>query len=218
MALVVFDYNLIFAAHRQCLAVTFFILMVLALDKRQYIWAMLLAVICSEMHKSGIFMATMAWMLFVLHQHKIERVFFLSLIALLAAMLVLPMTALNTSFVSHLPLPESFVMALNEHLSLGRRIQVVWLMYAVVLVCIEYYVQNRRELGQRGTEAVVIMGAVLIVLLYQYFYLLVRLRSYFLPVMLVYMLRLIQDAEDDHAVNIQGGMLLKNLCQFLNQC
>ena len=212
MALVVFDYNLIFAAHRQCLAVTCFILMVLALDKRQYIWAMLLAIICSEMHKSGIFMATMAWMLFVLHQHKIERVFFLSLIALLAAMLVLPMTALNTSFVSHLPLPESFVMALNEHLSLGRRIQVVWLMYAVVLVCIEYYVQNRKELGQRGTEAVVIMGAILIVLLYQYFYLLVRLRSYFLPVMLVYMLRLIQDAEDDHAVNIQGGMLLKNLC------
>lgn len=212
MALVIFDYNLIFAAHRQCLAVAFFILMVLALDKRQYIWAALLAVLCSEMHKSGVFIASMTWIIYVLHHHKLERVFFLSLIALLMLMLVLPMTALNTSFVASLPLPESFIRALTEHLSLGRRIQVVWTMYAMVLVCIEYYLQNRENLGQRGTEAVVIMAAVLIVLLYQYFYLLVRLRSYFLPVLLVYLFRLVQDAEDSGEPGFRGGVLLKELC------
>ena len=216
MALVIFDYNLIFAAHRQCLAVSFFILMVLALDKRQYIWAAILAVICSEMHKSGIFMAGMTWMIYVLHHHKMERAFFLSLMGLLLLMLVLPMTALNTSFVAGLPLPESFIRALTEPLSLGRRIQVVWTIYAMVLVCIEYYVQNRRTLGQRGTEAVVIMGVVLMVLLYQYFYLLVRLRSYFLPVLLVYLFRLVQDAEDSGDLRVQGGVLLKELsCIFL---
>ena len=212
MALVIFDYNLIFAAHRQCLAVSFFILMVLALDKRQYIWAAILAVLCSEMHKSGIFIAGLTWIIFVLHHHKMERAFFLSFLGLLVLMLVLPMTALNTSFVASLPLPESFVRALTEHLSLGRRIQVVWAMYAMVLVCIEYYVQNRKLLGRRGTEAVVIMGVVLMVLLYQYFYLLVRLRSYFLPVMLVYLFRLVQDAEDSGDLSIQGGVLLKELC------
>lgn len=212
MTLVIFDYNLIFAAHRQCLAVTFFILMVLALDKRQYIWAAILAIICSEMHKSGIFIAGLTWVVYVLHHHRMERMFFLSLMALLALMLVIPMTAVNTSFVSSLPLPESFVRALTEHLSLGRRIQVVWLMYALVLVCIEYYVQNRNELGKRGTEAVVIMGLVLMVLLYQYFYLLVRLRSYFLPLLLVYLFRLVQDAEDANGVIVRGGMVLKELC------
>ena len=212
MALVIFDYNLIFAAHRQCLAVTVFILMVLALDKRQYIWAAILAVICSEMHKSGIFVAGMTWMVYVLHHHKMERIFFISLIALLALMLVIPMTALNTSFVAHLPMPESFVRALTEHLSLGRRIQVIWAMYAVVLVCIEYYWQNRQQLAQRGTEAIVIIGVVLIVLLYQYFYLLVRLRSYFLPVMLVFLFRLVQDSEDNREWAVPGGLLLKELC------
>lgn len=212
MSLVIFDYNLIFAAHRQCLAVSFFILMVLALDKRQYVWAALLAFICSEMHKSGVFIASMTWILYVLHHHKLERVFFLLLIGLLMLMLVLPMTALNTSFVASLPLPESFIRTLIEHLSLGRRIQVVWTMYAVVLVCMEYYVQHRGNLGQRGTEAVVILGAVLIVLLYQYFYLLVRVRSYFLPILLVYLFRLVQDAEDSGEQVIRGGVLLKELC------
>lgn len=212
MALVLLDFNLIFAAHRQCVAVATFILMVMALDKRKYMWAFVLAYITAQMHKSGIFMAGMVWVLYVIHQNRMERWFFLLLIGVLMAMLVLPMTGISTAFVKTLPLPPSFVSALTEHLSLGRKVQVIWLLYMMVLVCMEYYWQNRKLLGQRGTEAVVIMGMIIVVLLYQYFYLLIRLRSYFLPLVIVYLMCAVQQAEDEHDLTFRGHVMLKEMC------
>ena len=194
--LVMFDFNLIYAENRQCLSVCFFLIMVLLMDKKQYVWALLCALISTEMHKSGIFMVSLTWLFFILHRHKLERGFFLLILVFLCAMLVLPVSSICSTILSSLPLPKSLEESLNLHLAMGRQIQAMWLIYAAIIVFIEYYLQHRNEI-RRGTEATVIMGLVVITIFYHYFYFLGRLRSFFLPVLLVYLCNVVQGAEEE---------------------
>ncbi len=215
--LVMLDYNLIFAAHRQCLSVSFFLLMVLLMDKRKYVWALLCAWLTVEMHKSGIFIVSLAWLFFLVHHHKLERWFFIGILVLLFLMLVLPVSTISSAIISSLPLPESFVLSLNLHLALGRQFQAAWLLYAAAVVFMEYYLQNRNDIG-RGTEAAVIMGLLLTALFYHYFYLLWRIRSFFLPVLIMYLFRVVQDAEDAEPLRENAMTIVKNLSLMLVLC
>lgn len=211
MILVLFDYTLIFATHRQCLSVTFFVLMVMLMDKKELVWALICAWLAVSMHKAGIFIISLTWLYYLVHNHRLERVFFLSIFALLCVMLVLPMTKISSSFIMSLPLPESFVASLKEHLLLGRQVQLLWVVYAMLVVSLEYYFQHRYEVGH-ATEVVVVLGLVFIALAYQYFYLLTRLRSYFLPFLIVYLFGLVQETEDNRLLAARGSVLLKDLC------
>lgn len=211
MIVVLFDFNLIFATHRQSLAVSFFILMVLAMDNRKYIWALLLAYIITTMHKSGIFVVSIVWLYYLVHTQHMSRTFVGLLLMVLAAMLVLPMTSIGTAFINHLPLPESFRLSLSVHLSLGRQLQSVWVIYAMTLVCLEYYFQNRKDV-KMGTEVVVILGLICIVLMYQYYFLLIRMRSYFMPFLLVYLFNSVHEAEEAETLPFAGFRLTRDFC------
>lgn len=210
MILVLYDYAMIVAMHRQCLSVAFFLLMVLLMDKKKLFWSLLCAVLAVEMHKSGIFIVSLTWLFYLLHQRQQERTFYIVALALLCVMLVVPLSSISNSFIHSLPLPPSFTKSLEMHFTLGRQFQVIWIIYAMCILFLEYSLQHRAERG-RGTEAAVMVGVVFLVVFYHYFFLLERLRSFFLPLLLAYLFRVVQDAEDsDEQLMNRQVMFVKN--------
>ncbi len=212
MLLVVLDYNLIFAAFRQCLAVSFFIFMILCLQKRKYFWAVVWAVLSASMHKSGIFVVTLCLLAYPLHNLRVRPIVFQILMLILGVMLLLPVSHIATGTLNILT--AGTMSSLTHHLQLGKQIQSIWAVYAMLIVCIEYYLHYHKS--QWNTLAIAaIAGIALIAVSYQYYYLLNRVRSYFVPLIIVWVFRLIQEAEDQGSIIPYGALLKQSGCVLL---
>jgi amino acid transporter len=108
-----------------------------------------------------------------------------------------------------LHLPANYLYSLRHHLTLGKRVQTVFVLYLMLLVCLAHY---RQYVNTQMTTiaSFVIIGVLLIVLLYQSYYLLNRIRSFFLPLIITYVFRLVQQAEDKQ-IKVPYGNLIKQL-------
>lgn len=207
--LVVLDYNCIFAAHRQCMAVGFFILMILCLEKKRYLWMLLCAALTIAFHKSGAFVVGVVLFYNMVRYKWVPAYIYQLLLFLLVLVFLLPIVNISSSFIMHLPLPEEYLGSISHHLLLGRQVQVIFLVYATTLVVITYFSQHYRSRAS-AIAATAVVGLVFVVLMYQYYYLLVRLRSYFLPIVIVYVFNIVQKTEDEH-VHVSYGALMKQL-------
>lgn len=207
--LVVLDYNCIFATYRQCLAVSCFILMVLCLQDKKYFFAVLMAVLTVSFHKSGAFVIAIVLFYEMVHNKWVKPYLYQAMLVVLAIVFFMPIARLSSAVIAHLPLPESYLVSLTHHLLLGRQLQLVFLVYAVTLLVVIHFTQYyTNRITSIATAAV--MGLLLTVLMYQHYYLLGRIRSYFLPLVIVFVFNMVQDAEDEH-VRVPYGTLLKQL-------
>lgn len=211
--LVVMDYKCIFATYRQCLAVGLFILMVLCMQNRKYLWALLLAFLTAFCHKSGIFVVSVVLFYYMVRGKWVQPYVYQLLLLLLLVVFILPIAHVSMDVLAGLPLPHSYISSLRHHLSLGRQVQTVFLVYAVTLVCISHFAQYRHTRAQ-AFASVALIGLVIVALTYQYFYLLERVRSYFLPIVIVYVFGLVQKAEDEKR-HVPYGALLKQLASVV---
>ncbi|MBO7234763.1 MAG: EpsG family protein [Paludibacteraceae bacterium] len=184
-ALILLDYNLVLYEYRQCLAVAFFIFAYLLLEKRRYVAGAVCVLVCVLMHKSSVFvcMATVLFMMF--WQFELDKKAYITLALLLCSMLVLPMSSLGDVVVRSLPLNDTIKDSLSLHLAMGSKVQIVFPIYFLAIVCLAYY-SNFAEKDKRWHWMMWLCVAA-IVTLYQYWFLLNRLRSFVLPFLLVYM-------------------------------
>ena len=194
---VLMDYNLIFAENRQCLAVSFFLFMVLCLQKKQYWLALPFAILTILCHKSGFMPVGLTLMGMLLYRQRQSALVYNLLIGVLIVMMLIPVSRVATPILSLLPLPSSYIDSLSHHMQLGRQFQIIALIYLAVLVLISMHNSTRRaSYTWLGIE--VLIGMVIIVALYQYFFLLNRIRSYYTPLILFYLIRM---ATDEHQKN-----------------
>lgn len=207
--LVVLDYNCIFATYRQCLAVSCFVLMVLCLQDKRYLWAVLMAVLTVSFHKSGAFVVAVVLFYEMVHSKWVQPYLYQAMLVILVIVFLLPIARFSSSVIAHLPLPESYIVSLTHHLLLGRQVQLVFLVYAVTLVVVTHFTQYHSS-RTSSIATVAVVGLILTVLMYQHYYLLGRLRSYFLPLVIVFAFNMVQEAENRH-VHVPYGALLKQL-------
>ena len=183
---ILLDYNLLVAENRQCLAVALFVFMVVCLQKRRYMIALLLGVLVTLMHKSGFVPVGLTLLGVLLYSQRQSAMMYHILILVLMVMMLIPVSRIATPVISLLPLPDSYTSSMAHHLQLGRQFQIVALIYLTILVWISMYNAGKRtSYGWIALE--VLIGLVIIVALYQYFFLLNRIRSYFLPFILYYL-------------------------------
>ena len=191
---ILFDYNLIYAENRQCLAVALFIFMILCLQKRRYLFALLFAATTVLIHKSGFIPVGLTLIGTLLYRQRGSAMMYNILILVLMAMMLVPVTRIATPLLSILPLPESYIESAAHHLQLGRQFQTVALIYLAVLVWIS--IHNARHSTKYGWIAIeVLIGVIIIVAVYQYYFLLNRLRSYFTPFIVWYLVFLATDGK-----------------------
>ena len=187
MILVVIDNNLIFAAFRQCLSASFFIFMVLSLQKRKYIETSICALLTILFHKSGIFVVLPTLLYLLIPNYIIKQYISQILLLLLCVLLFFPLIKLITPIVEVLPLPEQSLESIQHHLLLGRTVQVVFLVYFTAILCLTYFTKNKTN-QLDAIKYTMLIGLILIVCLYQYYYVLNRMRSYFLPFIIIYII------------------------------
>lgn len=211
--LVVLDYKCIFATYRQCLAVSCFILMILCLRNKRYLWMAIWAILTAFFHKSGIFVVGVVLFYYMIRSKWVQPYLYQLLLIVLVLIFLLPIAKISSGFIAHLPLPGSYLQSLAHHLTLGRQVQVVFLVYAATLVCVTHFSQYHHTRMQ-AIAAAAFVGLVVVSVLYQYYYLLERIRSYFLPIVIVGVFNQVQSAENTQK-KIPYGTLMKQLCSVL---
>lgn len=207
--LVVLDYNCIFATYRQNLAISFFILMVLFLQDKRYFWACVMAVLTAFFHKSGAFVVAIVLFYYMMRSEWVRPYMYQLLMMVLLVVFLMPISQIASSLVPLLPLPATYVESIHHHLLLGRQVQAVFLLYAAALIVVMHYTQYRPS-RMGAIAAAVIVGLVFVVMMYQYYYLLGRIRSYFLPLVIMYAFSTVQRAEDEK-IHVPYGALIKQL-------
>lgn len=191
LILVAFDYNLLFYELRQCIAVSLFIGAYLLYKESKFMRAFLCLVAMMLCHKSGIFMALIFLCSVSFSWLKVKEYWYPIALVVMLLLLLLPVedflialldsddkSAAAKSIIHHLLVVDSFQL-----------INVLYFMLAVLL----FFVAKSKSNTFDGR--LVFISFLLIVLLVKYWFLLNRLRSYFLPIMLVYILQYIDEVK-----------------------
>lgn len=187
--LLLLDSTLILTQFRQTLAVSCFIFMVLAFWKQKYLLSFIWCLISITFHKSAMSMAIPVFILLNLSRIKIDRNIYGVMTLLLVLMLFFPIIDVLLNVVDNLSLSESTSKSILHHLSLGRQFQSVFFIYIVYIVSVLMFrkFQPNNLQYERQFQWIVLTGVILVVFLYQYYYLLNRLRSYLLPFLITYL-------------------------------
>ena len=194
-AIVMFDCYLIMHETRQCLAVSFFIFTILLLQHRHYLWAILCGVLTIAMHKSGFIPIGLLIIGVFLYQARQQAWIYTLFMVFLIAMVILPVQSISTSILNLLPLPKSYIHSLTHHLLLGRQFQMIALIYLSMLLILNVYVSYFKRSRYSWITYMVLAGMGVIVVMYPYYFLLARVRSYFIPLILYYVFLLFGQSE-----------------------
>lgn len=192
MIIVLLDCGLIYAMLRQCLSVAFFLLTIIAIQKKHTLPAILFALGTIAFHKSGIFIIIPTLLFVGVQQLRISQYHFGILSLLLIALLFIPLNELIVSTISIIDLGSKTELSITHHLELGRTIQTVFILYLLALLCLNQWTVNRDKSKIPTIQIAAILGLTIIIILYRYYYILNRLRPFFTPIIAVYIIHKIQ--------------------------
>ena len=198
--IILMDYHMIINENRECLAVTFFIFAVLLLQKRHYILALLCAMVTILTHKSGFMPVGLLLVSAVLYNCRQNTSLFTLLTIALLIMIALPVQRISGSILQILPLPGDYIKSIQHHLQLGRQIQIIGAIYLLVLFAINMFLHYGKQTRYTWIALVALVGLTCVVVFYQYYYLLNRIRSYFVPFVIYYVIMLMSDEERSRLV------------------
>ncbi len=187
-ALCLLDYNLILYEYRQCLAVSFFIFSYFAYKNRRYVWLLVFSIIAISMHKSAIFIYFASLALIPFWHLRIDKRVYILLCFLFLTLLFIPLKPILLTLAAQLPLSQAAYSSIALHLKWGNTIQLIFPIYLLLIVNLAYYTQFNDKQNQKWHWFMWCCIAV-IVFLYQYWFFLNRLRSYFLPFLLIYVFK-----------------------------
>ncbi len=176
--------NLIFFEFRQCLAVSFFILSILSLEKKQYIPLLIFSFLSIITHKSAIIIYIISLIGLLLSHFKQDNNFFSISIFFLFAFILIPLKSLLLTTSQLLPFSAEVLESIQKHLIIEQRFQVIFLIYLIVSYSLYIYFYKNQKL--KTWHIITICGLIVIALFYQYWFFINRLRSYFIPFIAVY--------------------------------
>ena len=198
--LILLDYSLIAVQNRQALAVVCFIYMVLLMQHRKYLWAIVLAVCCALMHKTGIAVVAVIWTYWFFKDIAFRPYVYEVLAVILLILMVIPVSNISQMVVDALPLSESLTKSIEHHLSLGRQIQLVAIIYLLLLVTVSYFMRYVHHTRRNMILFTMFIGVIVLVVFYQYYFLLNRIRSYFLPIIISWLIDVVIEARQTRRV------------------
>ncbi len=209
------DYKLPLFELRQCLAVAFFIGIYLAYTNKRYALSLLSAIAACLMHRSAIFAVALLFFFALFWQLKIDKKLYILTAICFIGILLIPLQSLIGSLLPALPLSEEMAVSLEHHLLLGKRFQVVFLIYFGAVFCLAYY--GKFDPKNAKTHWLIWCCVCVVIVLYQNYYLLDRMRSYIVPIVMVYVCNAIakSDVKDALPRQIYAALILLIAARFL---
>ena len=217
MMVVFLDNNLILSEFRQCLAVSLYIFFILLIRKRKYIWSLVPLLLCVTMHKSALLIVFFTILFHLLRGINVQRVGYLLLSLLIVGLLFFPLMSIFEGYINQFAISSDMQSSLLHHIKVGKLFQRVFLLYVFTILLLAYYKQDA-SIDKRRHWLMWCCVAV-IVCLYPYWFLLNRLRSYFLPFLVVYVIRTVRqkDIKDVLPRQLYTAFLILYVAVFLIQ-
>lgn len=173
--------------YRQSIAVCLFILGFLSYLEKKKWKVFLFWVLALLFHKSAWIVIPLQWVIMLICDKKTySRKWFLFLLFVFVLCLVIPLKSILMELVNCLPVNE-ISKSIGHHLSLFKPMQFVALVY-ISFLCFAYTYSSKKLKG--SWNALLLFFAILVTVLYQNFFLLQRVRSYFVPLVVVYCIQL----------------------------
>jgi len=182
--LMLLDYNLALYEFRQCLAVSLFILSYYAWAEKKYLKTLLIITMAIFIHKSAIFIYLGTLLIYVFKSIKISKKSYILLGIIFILMLLIPPISLFEKIINEIPLSKTVYISLIHHLSEGKILQLILPVYLLTIFCLAYYGNFSKE--NKKWHWFMWCFIAVIVILFQYWFLLNRIRSYFTLFLLVY--------------------------------
>lgn len=201
--------NLIFFEFRQCLAVSFFIISILSIEKKQYIPLIIFSLLSIITHKSAIIIYAISLVGLMLSYFKQDNNSFAISIFFLFAFILIPLKSLLLTASQILPFDTHVLKSIQEHLIIEERFQVVFLIYLIVSYSIYVYFYKSQKL--KTWQIITICGLIVIAIFYQYWFFINRLRSYFIPIITFYAITICCNSPNKH-------LFTKQLTVFFVYC
>ncbi|MCQ2335724.1 MAG: EpsG family protein [Paludibacteraceae bacterium] len=193
LILVVFDYNLIFYQLRQQLAVSMFIFAFLCAIDEKY-WRMLLFLCLTTMlHKSGGFFSILLLLIISFKNYEIKKTNFITALLILFLLILIPIE--NVSNLLSGILPSKITDSIHMHFAMSSTpIQSILAIYTLLGLLL-YYSVNKSTYTNNIWIYMALMSMLTIAIFYKYRFFLLRLRSYFLPILIVYTFNAAQNSD-----------------------
>lgn len=205
-SIILLQTNLVFFEYRQCMAVTFFILSMLNLDKKQYLLFFIFTFLSIITHKSAFIIYMISLLGIILLQFKQDNSFFAISIFFLFAFILIPLKSLLLTASELLPFSANVLKSIQDHLIIERRFQVIFLVYLIISYSVYVYFYRSQKL--KTWHIITICGLIVISLFYQYWFFVNRLRSYFIPFIAIYTISLCYNSQNKYLFTKQFAVLM----------
>lgn len=213
--LVILDYNQIFATLRQTIAISLFILAIISFDKGKLLKSIVFVVVSFFFHKSALIVELLVIIiLFTSYRKNITKTYFAVATIILFVFSLLPLQTIFAAIADVAPISSQAKVSITHHLLQATSIQWILLLYIPIYLYLSFTDIKATTQTDRIFVSCLLAGILITAFLYQLFYMLIRIRSYFLPIAIVSIIRqLYYDKLSDRLVSGLKQVLL--ICTFL---
>lgn len=206
--------DLITAQLRQCMAVSMFIFTILAARKNHMVQAVVFCILAFLMHKASLLVILPALAYWGMQRIEISNNIWAVLMIGLAILLVVSDNVIVDSLMK-MSADGLVSKSISYHLSFAKQVQLNFVFYMLAIVVMVQF--SRRKQGRDLILAVATAGMIVVVMFYQHFMLLNRLRAYFVIFIIVYIFNFVRKKCEDKApyINIVRQASIVFLLMFV---
>ncbi len=186
-ALTVFESNILFFEFRQAIAVSLFILGILAFLEKKYFKYLLYIVISVFFHKSAIFVAILSFIVLFVPTIKYSRNYYLTLCLIIISGIFISFGDILTFLTTILPIPDTTINSISHHLDVENSFQIIFILYCITFVCLYQYSINTDN-DKKRFYVLILSFFLIIAIFYKYWFFLNRVRSFFSPLIIVFII------------------------------
>ena len=150
------------------------------------------------MHKSSIFVVIAFVLILVLRHIRFTKLMYGFLFVLLLVFSVIPIDQIMAILIPYLPINQTMGNSIIHHLSVAIQFQSVFLIYVTLFLCLAFQKLPAFDRSWKTILLIALIGLALIAFFYRNWFLLNRLRSYFLPFILLYCIHVFEIQKENN--------------------
>jgi hypothetical protein len=184
--LTIFESNIFFFEFRQAIAVSLFILSILSYFNKKYFRYILLSLLSILFHKSAFFVSSLTFIIFFFPIIKYKRNYYILLIAILITGMFVSIDSILNLLILKLPINPASIFSFLHHIEVKKELQAVLLIY--LLCFIGLYLYSNNKVKNNRYYILILSFLAMIAIFYKYWFFLNRVRSYFTPLLIVFVI------------------------------
>jgi hypothetical protein len=184
--LTIFESNIFFFEFRQAISVSLFLLSILSYFNKKYFRYIIFTILAILFHKSAFFVSFLTFIIFFFPTIKFSRKYYVFLFAILLIGIFVSIENILDFLLLRLPINPISVSSILHHIQVKKELQAVLLVYLLCFIGLYLYGNNKEK--NNRYYILVLSFLAMIAIFYKYWFFLNRVRSYFTPFLIVFVI------------------------------